>query len=227
MSDNVGRRYGGLTAPERTARRRAAILAAALDRFGTEGYRAASVKQVCRSAQLTERYFYESFADREDCLGALYDELVAELRDATHSAVDGIPTGGSAAEGGLSEGGARGSAADAAAAAGLEAFVRNLTGDPRRARVVLIEVVGVSEEMERRRHRVLREFADLAVAVWTRDGVQTPPEEARLAATALVGGVNHLLVDWLMDGRRTDPAVLSRLCTRLFQAARRSVEGAG
>ncbi|GAA4824039.1 TetR/AcrR family transcriptional regulator [Tomitella cavernea] len=225
MSDSSGRRYGGLTAQERTARRRAAILAAALDRFGTEGYRAGSVKQVCRTAKLTERYFYESFADREDCLGALYDELIAELRDATAAAVEGSLAGDGRVEDNTAESGAS-TPADTAAAAGIEAFVRNLTGDPRRARVVLIEVVGVSEAMERRRHRVLREFADLTMSVWTH-GATAPPEGTRLAATALVGGVNHLLVDWLMEGRRIDPAVLSRACTGLFQAARRSMDGSG
>ncbi|PSR63583.1 hypothetical protein C8259_13105 [Nocardia nova] len=33
-------------------------------------------------------------------------------------------------------------------------------------------------------------------------------------------GVNHLLVDWLMDGRRDDPADLVAVCVDLFAATR-------
>lgn len=203
MSDRGSqRRYQGLTATERTVRRRAAILSAALELFGTAGYHATPVKRICRSARLTERYFYESFADREDCLAALYDHLVDGMRTATTAAVEAAPRD-----------------PDAAAAAGLAAFIRYLADDPRRARVVLIEVVGVSEAMEHRRHRVLREFTDTIADVWADAAPETLPPHARLTATALAGGVNHLLVDWLMDGRRTDPDVLVGVCAELFTAA--------
>ncbi len=204
MSDRGSpRRYQGLTASERTARRRAAILSSALELFGTAGYHATPVKRICRSAGLTERYFYESFSDREDCLAALYDELVAGLRSATTAAMDDAGPG-----------------PDSVTAAALDAFIRHLADDPRRARVVLVEVVGVSEDMELRRHRVLRGFTDIITATWAHTDPASMPPHPHLAATALAGGVNHLLVDWLMDGRRTAPDVLVGVCTGLFTAAR-------
>ncbi|TLG00355.1 TetR/AcrR family transcriptional regulator [Nocardia cyriacigeorgica] len=197
-----GRKYSGVAPEERVRLRREAILESALEQFGTSGYAAASIKQICRGAGVTERYFYESFPNREVCLAALYDNLSEGMRTATFTAL-------AHAEPNL----------DARTVAGLDAFIRYLTSDPRRARVVLIEVVGVSHDMEERRHRVLRDFADTVMSTWAADTSRTLTRTDQLTATALVGGVNHLLVDWLMDGRRDDPADLVAVCVNLFAAA--------
>lgn len=207
-TETPGRRYLGLTADERARRRRSAILDAALELFGTSGYAANSVKQVCTRAGLTERYFYESFTDREDCLRSLYDGLIEAARSATLAAVE-QENADAPAESDIA----------AAAAAGLGAFIGHLTADPRRARVVLVEVVGVSAAMEQRRHRVLREFADIVVGVWADRGAHPLSTREELTAVALVGAVNHLLVDWLMDGRRRDISELVAVCTDLFTSA--------
>ncbi|RMI30546.1 TetR/AcrR family transcriptional regulator [Nocardia stercoris] len=197
------RRYSGMSADERTSARRTAILAAALELFGTAGFAATSVKQICAAAGLTERYFYESFRDRHAALVGLYTALVTDLRAATDAA---IATAGDDPV--------------AAAGAGLRAFITYLTDDPRRARVVLIEVVGVSPDIEELRHGVLRAFADLIAAVWTaQPGVNPHDEQPQLMAVALSGGVNNLLVDWMMTGMRQSPQVLTEACTTLFVAA--------
>ncbi|MEV4730171.1 TetR/AcrR family transcriptional regulator [Saccharopolyspora sp. NPDC049426] len=202
-----GRRYSGLDAPERTRQRREALLDASLELFASQGYSATSVKQLCRQAGLTERYFYESFRDRHDCLVALYDELVDRLRATTVAALDDERE------------------ADAVTWRGLSAFVEHLTADTRRARVVLLEVVGVSAELENRRHAVLREFAELTTAVWLRiDDQAAPTDRQRLAAVGLVGAVNHLLVDWLHRGQQEPPTVLVETCSALFEGARRQLD---
>ena len=85
---------------------------------------------------------------------------------------------------------------------------------------MLIEVVGVTPDMEQRRHRVLRDFVDTVMAIWATESPRLLTRGQRLTATALVGGVNHLLVDGLMDGCRDDPADLVTLCVDLFAAAR-------
>ncbi|GGK62116.1 TetR/AcrR family transcriptional regulator [Nocardia camponoti] len=204
-----GRRYSGMDAEERTRARRSALLDAALEMFGTGGFTSATVKQICAKAALTERYFYESFRDRETCLTALYTELVGELTVATNEAI-------SAAAPGI----------ESAIHAGLGAFVGYLTDDPRRARVILIEVVGVSPELEELRHGVLRAFADVIGAVWAAEPDTDPDDEdSRLTAVALSGAVNNLLVDWLMTGRQQTPDVLTRVCTRLFAAAADGLRG--
>ncbi|MEV0333147.1 TetR/AcrR family transcriptional regulator [Nocardia sp. NPDC050717] len=199
----AGRRYSGRTTAERVEQRRAALLAAALDLFGTQGYAAGSVKQLCGIAGLTERYFYESFRDREACLSALYDELTAALRERTLAALRTTARD-----------------LDDLIAAGLAAFIGYLTEDPRRARVVLIEVVGVSARMEQRRHGVLRDYAELVAGLWATARAEPLSEHGRLTCVTVVGGVNHLLVDWLMDGRATEPDDLVEVCAGVFAAVR-------
>ncbi|AHH21699.1 putative transcriptional regulator, TetR family [Nocardia nova SH22a] len=187
--------------------RRAAILDTALEIFGTTGYAGTSVKQICRAARLTERYFYESFSDRENCLSALYSTLVDEMRTATIAAVAEAS-----------------SDVDDQTRAGLSAFIGYLTEDPRRARVVLIEVVGVSPDMEERRHAVLRDFAEIVATTWAATRTEPLTTKQHSTAVALVGGVNHLLVDWLMSGSAESPADLTEVCTTLFIAAREKLE---
>ena len=61
------RTYGGVTAGQRRATRRAALIEAALDLFAEEGARAVSKRAVCARARLNDRYFYEHFTDRMHC----------------------------------------------------------------------------------------------------------------------------------------------------------------
>lgn len=204
-----GRRYSGQDAAERTRQRRTALLAAALELFADQGYPSTSVKQICRQAGLTERYFYESFRDRHTCLVVLYTELSEQMRVATNAAIAD----------------AEGRSAEDVVRSALEAFVDYLTADTRRARVVLLEVVGASAELEQRRHAVLRDFAELTTAVWSRLAEQSEPTDPqRLAAIGLVGAVNHLLVDWLHRGQRETPADLVDTCSTLFSAVRNHLE---
>ncbi|MET7784488.1 MULTISPECIES: TetR/AcrR family transcriptional regulator [Streptomyces] len=111
-------------AAQRQQERRTRLIQAGLDLFGTVGYASVSVKQACSHAGLTERYFYESFRDREDLLTGVYNELIATIRAETAQAAAAAAPD-----------------VDAQLRAGLEVFIRTLAGDARMARVVLIEVV--------------------------------------------------------------------------------------
>lgn len=71
--------WGGTTLTERREARRTALLEAALDLIGEAGAAAVTMRAVCRRAGLTDRYFYESFATRDDLLDALYREVAAEF----------------------------------------------------------------------------------------------------------------------------------------------------
>lgn len=198
-------RYSGLDAQERTRRRRQALLEAALDLFTTQGYAATSVKHLCRRAGLTERYFYESFRDRHACLSQLYDELTRQLLERTTDAIE------QAAD----------LEVDQIIERALSEFVDHLARDPRRARLVLLEVVGASQELEECRHAVLRSFAELALSVWTeRTGRKNPDPAQRLSTVGLVGAVNHLLVDWLHRGQQETQEELVQVCARMFSAVR-------
>jgi AcrR family transcriptional regulator len=212
----VGRRYSGQASCDRIKDRRGRLIEAAIEVFGTTGYASAKVKEICRVAGLSERYFYESFANREELLYCVYADLTERIFEITRrtlvDAGDDIVTG------------ARG---------GLAAFVGFLLGDRRYARIVLVEVVGVSEQLERQRFAALNAFAEivrhqvLTQPVPERDSLEPDTgdhaDRVRIAAVALVGAVNHVLVDWLMSGHEITADLIVDVCFQLFENTRTSL----
>ncbi|MAU82934.1 MAG: TetR family transcriptional regulator [Gordonia sp.] len=192
-----GRRYGGADAAQRRDRRRSDLIAAGLELFGTEGFATVSVKRICDHAGLTQRYFYESFEDRFALLAAVYEDCVATARAATIGA--GAPfvggSGGAVSEGESAKSvGILATDAEAVARAALGAFIGTLADQPRRARVMLVEVVGVNPALERLRLTAIHGWADLILELAL--GERSAARPQRLAAIGLVGAVTQLLVDW-------------------------------
>ena len=178
-----GRVYGGLTPDQRRQARRQALLDAAFDLFGTAGYGATGIERLCSRARLATRSFYEEFPDREALLRAVYDHAVGEVRTAVVGALDGAGRG-----------------ARPRIDAAVRAMVHTMLDDPRRASIVCLQVVGVSDALERHRRSVMHAFADLVMgeaALLARTGDALPRDDYRLPALALVGGTVELLVDWL------------------------------
>jgi AcrR family transcriptional regulator len=194
------RLYGGIDAEQRRASRRTRLMEAALDLLGTEGWQATTVRAICAQARLTPRYFYESFADRDELLLAVFDELVQE---AAASVLDAVAT---------AEHDAR-----AKARAAIGAFVALVTDDPRKARVLFVEAIG-SEPLTRRRFDTVRLFARL-VAEQGREFYGLPPQTGALVDTTalmLVGGLAETLLSWLDGNLRVTREQLVEDCTDLF-----------
>ncbi|MFI2333405.1 TetR/AcrR family transcriptional regulator [Nocardia rhamnosiphila] len=81
-SDDSGPRiWGGTTLSERKQARRGALLEAALDLIGESGAAGVTMRAVCRRANLTDRYFYESFASRDELLDVLYRQIADDFLD--------------------------------------------------------------------------------------------------------------------------------------------------
>ncbi|MGA7054987.1 MAG: TetR/AcrR family transcriptional regulator, partial [Mycobacterium sp.] len=114
------RTYGGVTAGQRRANRRAALIEAALDLFAEEGARAVSKRAVCARARLNDRYFYEHFTDSDSLLEAIVRDLTAEGLQAVNAAT-------------------RRAASDlhTQVHATAEAALEFLTADPRRGQLLL------------------------------------------------------------------------------------------
>ena len=68
-------RWSGVPLQDRQTLRRDELIAAGVDVLGGAGGGALTVRGVCRAAGLTERYFYESFDDRDDFVRAVYDHV--------------------------------------------------------------------------------------------------------------------------------------------------------
>src|SRR4051794_38754889 len=85
------RRYAGASRRERDAGRRERLLATGLDMFGTAGYPATSVESLCSAAGVSTRNFYDHFANREQLLVGVYDEIVAGALAQVMAALGAVP----------------------------------------------------------------------------------------------------------------------------------------
>jgi AcrR family transcriptional regulator len=192
----------------RRAQRLELLLDAALQLYGTDGYARSSVQGVCARAGVRGRDFDEHFGGPEDLLEALYARIVGEVMDAVVAATADAPL-----------------TVEEQTRAGMRAFITTLLADERKARVVLIEAVGVSARLERRRRETIRAFASLAEAQRQQLVEAGIVADKPLGSWAimLVGSVNELLVDCM---HRETPPVVEELVTettRLWVIASRGV----
>ncbi|HWF53980.1 MAG TPA: TetR/AcrR family transcriptional regulator [Solirubrobacteraceae bacterium] len=187
---------------DRHAIRRARLIDAGLELLGGAGYAATTVRGVCARAQLTPRYFYESFRDLDELMLAVFDEVAAEAASAVLAASAGAPQD------------ARGKAR-----AAIGAFVELVAEDPRRARILFVEAVG-SEPLTRRRFERLRLFADLVAAQGREFYGLREGHDPLMQTTALtlVGGLAEALLAWLDGSLRTTAEQLVEDCAELFVA---------
>lgn len=182
-----GRSYRGVDSELRRQTRRRALIEAGLELFGTRGYRSTSVKTVCDKAGLTERYFYESFPNREGLLGALFDTLVAEL----DTRMRGIAADGEDAGERLRR--------------VIEEFFGFMYDDERRLRVMLFEVLGVGPDIDRRYQAAVRELA----RIMENPAMGLFPESSgaddgrRVVSVGLVGAITQIATQWALEDFRT------------------------
>ncbi len=86
------RPYRGVQPEDRLAQRRARLLDAGLTILGSRsGAEVLTVRGVCRQASVAARYFYESFADKDAFVGAVFDWVIADLAATTQAAMAAVP----------------------------------------------------------------------------------------------------------------------------------------
>jgi AcrR family transcriptional regulator len=203
----VVRPYRGISAEDRRTQRRAKLVEAGLDVLGEEGLTNTTMTAVCARAGLTERYFYESFADRDQLLTALFDAITEETNEAALAALEAAPPD-------LLD--------RCRAAAG--AIVDVLTGDPRKARAY-VEAMG-SEALRERRIETGRAYAAL-LAKQMRDlyGLAGKRHRAKLelATIVIIGGMTEATIAWIDGGLALSREEFVEECGRLCVAAAESI----
>ena len=85
--DTTRRSWAGIGLDERRRVRRERLLDAGIALIGAPDGSVANVRAVCRAAELTERYFYESFTDRDAFVREVYELVGERARDALVAAV--------------------------------------------------------------------------------------------------------------------------------------------
>jgi AcrR family transcriptional regulator len=160
-------RWSGVPLEDRQALRRDELLAAGTQLLGGESGPAVTVRAACRQAGLTERYFYESFADRDEFVRAVYDDVCSRAMTALISATTPREA--------------------------VERFVALMVDDPVRGRVLLlapaVEPVLVASGAE-----WMPSFIDLLQHKLTQIA---DPVRQKMIATGLIGGLTALFTAYL------------------------------
>jgi AcrR family transcriptional regulator len=176
------RQYGGHSAEQRQLARRERLIEAAIRVYGEVGYRNATVKAVCEAAELTERYFYESFANSEALLIAAFDTVSHRVI----ACLDRIRKehNGTAEE--------RGHAV-------LRAYYQMLKDDPDGARLFVIEIARVGPAVDEVWAALLSEFGELLSRTLAPDA-NAKLKCAELVRVGAVGAMVQIAKTWIRSG---------------------------
>jgi AcrR family transcriptional regulator len=206
------RPYGGIDASERRQTRRDTFVEAGLESFGTIGYTRSTIKGICDIAGLTQRYFYESFKDKEDLLIAVYRKLILDIESEAGTII---------AQPGLSP--------EDMAIKGLTMFFRRFKDDPRRARVQLFEVLGVSPLVDNEYRSAMITLAD-----WIRlfmliafPGLGEKWKVIGLIHTGAAGAIIQISNQWVLDGLKTPIDEMAEQAVDAFRAVGLYYSGQG
>lgn len=166
-------RWSGVPLEDRQALRRNELIDAGTALLGGESGPALTVRAVCKATGLTERYFYESFTDRDEFVRAVYDDVCARAVSALTSST---------------------TARDA-----VERFVALMVDDPTRGRVLLLAPT-VEPVLTRSGASWMPSFIELLQRRVTRITEIDEPAAQAMAATGLLGALTALFIAYL-DGR--------------------------
>lgn len=172
------RPYRGIGAAERLDQRRRRLVEAGLDLLGADSPETElTVRAVCKRSGLTARYFYESFADKDEFVAAVFDAAVADIATTTQAAVAASPP----AEQGR---------------AGLANLVRTISADSRIGRV-LFDVHMSNPVILRKRSDLGGIFAFLLSEHLATSLHRDQTGRSRAAVHFVVGGVGQTISAWL------------------------------
>ncbi len=166
-----GRRYRGLSAEERRADQRRRLVRAAIDEFAARGYHHTSVEDIVRSARTSRTAFYAFFDNREDAMYGALQMCLRSLLEAMRCKLHAAAPGSSLTE------------------VAVRAYVDSLVADPLAARIILLEGVGTSPEVNALRSRIRREIAELIRELWARTDAQAADSPQAAAISVGVFGI--------------------------------------
>ncbi|QLY28130.1 TetR/AcrR family transcriptional regulator [Nocardia huaxiensis] len=182
--------WGGSSAQARRSARRARLIDAAIDVWSEAGWGAVSLRSVCARAGLNDRYFRESFTDRDALLAAAWDQVREETTTALAAILANL-----AAEPPL-----------AVLQQAIEQMVVNVADDPRRAPVLFGDHAGCAI-LERRRHQLILGATEvLAAGMEPHLREDRNLEQFRGSVLMAVGGFVELTTAWRVGAVEIDAA---------------------
>jgi AcrR family transcriptional regulator len=187
----------GLDADQRREHRREQLLAAALELIARDGYANTSIEQICQTAYVGNKAFYELFDSKEDC----YVALLRHLMDLTQQRVLEAMQHSPADEHEM-------------ARRMVAAFAHAMIDDPRTALVTLRDVSGISPAIEQQRRENRRRAASVIETFWRRHHRDNSVDYQGLAIATL-GGLLEVAADWLHESDTNQPLPVDSLINKL------------
>jgi AcrR family transcriptional regulator len=178
------------------------LLQAAATEFAQRGYAGTSSESISRRAGMSKATFYEHFANKEDCIIALFDDAFARVAEAMASA---------AREAGRADASQR-------MKAGTRAFLTSLAQHPEYAQTLLVEIIGAGPKAAHRRDEIMQQFADVLDAEnasAARRGL-IPRFASPYDAFAIVGAITELVSRQVRLGEPPDVVELAPVIDRLI-----------
>lgn len=171
----MSRPYRGHGPEARKAERSERLVDAGVELLGTGGVAAVTMRAVCRQAELSQKFFYESFTDTEDLLREVYRSTMQRAIDVMDAAAVG----------------ASGQAAKTRAS--VDAAARLVKEDPRVCRILFMEPVA-----DLRLRRFVREtiVAMISHIVGWAAEPEGDPADALMHYATVFGAVIALFVEW-------------------------------
>jgi AcrR family transcriptional regulator len=121
------------------------LLRSAAAEFAEHGYAGASSESISRRAGMSKATFYEHFANKEDCILALFDTAAQTVGEAMADAARGA---------------GRGDARQRMQAA-TRAFLAVVTAHRDFAQTLLVEIIGAGPRAAQRRDQIMQGFAEV------------------------------------------------------------------
>ena len=196
------RQFKGLSLTERKQARREKLIEAGIEAYGTHGFFAVTVKDICNEAKLTERYFYESFKKSDELFQTIFLTLIDQLQ---HNVMQAIMQASSDPRKMIE--------------AGLTALLTTLRDNPRMARIIYIDAMLVQElhnqatihETMLRFDRMIQAFVMLMMP-----HIDRSEREISFVATGLNGYVTQIAIRWVVSGFKQSLEDVLSSCSIVF-----------
>lgn len=194
----IGRTYAGEAQAERQAKRHQKFIEAGHELFGTIGFRQTTVRVICKQAELTDRYFYESFSSMEDVLVLVYEQAIREIQTKILLTIQNNDDRDDQKDD-----------VDVLIRQVLDIFFQAVEC-PKTARIIWLEVLGVSTRVDVIYNNAIRSFAALflQLSLSLYPNIQLSEAERDVVAIGIVGAISQSTMAWLLDGYQLDRQIM-------------------
>lgn len=181
----------------KTKSRKDRIMEAALRIFAEKGYQSATISEISKAAGVSEATIYEYFGTKEDLLFAIPEKISNDANEEIARVLPYI----SGVEGRLR--------------AMIRGYVNVYHSNPHYSALILLQLTANKRFRETAAHAAIRRSAHemlLCIREGIADGTFKKEANAYLVRSILLGTIEHLFIQWHMEGRREhNPGILDLL----------------